>query len=265
MPLFKVFYFIFVSMLSSENKHKKSIAELVSENYTLAEVLHYFGISFFRYEKYSLEEVCHQYKVNPAQVITELEQWADRREPTTDELYLHPIEVMVSYLKKKHRFFVRQALPFLSSIVEGIELGAAYKDLITDLRLMFPLFVDDFIHHIHEEENTLFNRVSMLQDFDRGVLPLFQSVEVFSLPPISDMAAAHEGHDDEMVGIRKLTDDYKIPGEAPVAMRILFYELQQLEKELIIHAKIENDLLFPKAIELEKEVKRKISLQIKNN
>ncbi len=265
MPFFKVFYFIFVFMLSSENNHKKSIAELVSENYILAEVLHYFGISFFRHEKYSLEEVCQQHKVNLNQVITELEQWANRIEPTKEELYLHPIEVMVSYLKKKHRYFVRQALPFLSSMVEGIELGAAYKGLMTDLRLMFPLFVDDFIHHIHEEENTLFNRVSMLQDFDRGVLPLFESIKVFSLPPVSKMAEEHEAHDDEMEGIRKLTNDYQIPEDAPVSMKILFHELQQLERELILHAKIENDLLFPKALELEKEVKRKILLQIKNN
>ncbi|WP_073093118.1 hemerythrin domain-containing protein [Cyclobacterium lianum] len=252
-------------MLSSENKHKKSIAELVCENYTLAEVLHYFGISFFRHEQHSLEDVCLQYKVNPEQVISELEQWANRREPTREELYLHPIEVMVSYLKKKHRYFVRQALPFLSSMVEGIELGPSYKSLMTDLRLMFPLFVDDFIHHIHEEENTLFSRVGVLQDFDRGAMPLVQTIKVFSLPPVSQMAAEHEAHDDEMQGIRKLTNDYHIPDTAPVAMRILFYELQQLEKELVVHAKIENDLLFPKAIELEKEVKRKILLQIKKN
>ena len=28
--------------------------------------------------------------------------------------------------------------------------------LMADLRIMFPLFVDDFIHHIHEEESRLF-------------------------------------------------------------------------------------------------------------
>ena len=170
-------------------------------------------------------------------------------EPTKDELFLHPIGVLVGYLKKKHRHFIRQALPFLTSMVEGIAMEAKQKSLITDLRLMFPLFVDDFIHHIHEEEDTLFERIAYLHEIENGAIPLVE----------------HDAHDDEMEGIRKLTNDYEISGTASLSMRVLFLELQKLEKELMIHAKIENDLLFPKAVELEREVLRKLRLQIKNN
>lgn len=252
-------------MHSSKNKHRKSIAELVTENHVLAEVLHYFGISFFQHEQHSLEEVCAQYKVNPLQVIAELEEWAGRVEPTKDELFLHPIGVLVGYLKKKHRHFIRQALPFLTSMVEGIAMEAKQKSLITDLRLMFPLFVDDFIHHIHEEEDTLFERIAYLHEIENGAIPLVEAIKVFELPSIQKMAEEHDAHDDEMEGIRKLTNDYEISGSASLSMRVLFLELQKLEKELMIHAKIENDLLFPKAVELEREVLRKLRLQIKNN
>jgi regulator of cell morphogenesis and NO signaling len=252
-------------MHASNNKHKKSIGELVTENHVLAEVLHYFGISFFEHEQNSLEEVCAKYRVNPSQVIAELEEWAGRVEPTTEELFLHPIEVMVGYLKKKHRFFIRQALPFLTSMVEGMELGMTYKSLITDLRLMFPLFVDDFIHHIHDEEDSLFERIALLQDIDSGSVPLSEGIRIFALPSIQKMAVEHDAHDDEMRGIRKLTNDYQVANSASLSLRILYRELQKLESELFIHAKIENDLLFPKAVELEREVKRKLSLQIKSN
>ncbi|WP_375584017.1 hemerythrin domain-containing protein [Cyclobacterium xiamenense] len=252
-------------MHSLENSRKKSIADLVNENHVLAGVLHFFGISFFQHENHSLEEACNAHRVNPAQVIAALEDWAARKEPTREELFLHPIELVVGYLKKKHRYFVRQALPFLSSMVEGIDLGPKHKSLMTDMRLMFPLFVDDFIHHIHEEEDTLFERIRLLQEIDAAVLPLSEAIRVFSLPAIAKMAADHEAHDDEMEGIRKLTNDYRIPASATVSMKVLFHELQQLERELVIHAKIENDLLFPKAVELEKEVKRKLTVQIKSN
>jgi regulator of cell morphogenesis and NO signaling len=79
------------------------------------------------------------------------------------------------------------------------------------------------------------------------------------------MAVEHDAHDDEMRGIRKLTNDYQVVNSASLSLRILYRELQKLESELLIHAKIENDLLFPKAVELEREVKRKLSLQIKSN
>ncbi|WP_339711034.1 hemerythrin domain-containing protein [Cyclobacterium amurskyense] len=252
-------------MHSSKNKHRKSIGELVTENHVLAEVLHYFGISFFQHEQHSLEDVCAKYKVNPSQVIAELEEWASRVEPTSDELFLHPIGVLVGYLKKKHRYFIRQALPFLTSMVEGIEMEKSQKSLITDLRLMFPLFVDDFIHHIHEEEDTLFERIAYLHEIENGSIPLNEAIKVFALPSIQRMAAEHDAHDDEMKGIRKLTNDYLISKDASISVRVLYLELQKLESELMIHAKIENDLLFPKAVELEREVFRRLHLQIKSN
>jgi|TARA_R110002096_G_scaffold170129_2_gene342164 regulator of cell morphogenesis and NO signaling len=252
-------------MHSSKNKHRKSIGELVTENHVLAEVLHYFGISFFQHEQHSLEDVCAKYKVNPSQVIAELEEWASRVEPTSDELFLHPIGVLVGYLKKKHRYFIRQALPFLTSMVEGIEMEKSQKSLITDLRLMFPLFVDDFIHHIHEEEDTLFERIAYLHEIENGSISLYEAIKVFALPSIQRMAAEHDAHDDEMKGIRKLTNDYLISKDASISVRVLYLELQKLESELMIHAKIENDLLFPKAVELEREVFRRLHLQIKSN
>ena len=104
-----------------------------------------------------------------------------------------------------------------------------------------------------------------MHEIEGGAIPLVEAIKVFELPSIQKMAEEHDAHDDEMIGIRKLTNDYEISGEASVSMRVLFIELQKLEKELMIHAKIENDLLFPKAVELEREVLRRLRLQIKNN
>lgn len=249
----------------SGDMYKRSIAELVSENQGFAAVLHYFGISFFQCEQQSLEEVCRKFKVSPHQVVAELEQWAKSKDPSTEELYLNSIEVLVGYLKKKHRFFIRQELPFLSSMVEGIQHLKPYDSLLADLRLIFPLFVDDFIHHIHEEEDTLFNRIFLLQEIEKNIIPMQSAVKIFGKSSILDLAEEHEAHDDEMEGIRKLTAEYQLPTDAPIAIKILYLELQKLEQELIVHAKIENDLLFPKAVELEKDVKRKLLLKIKSN
>ncbi|EON77647.1 Nitric oxide-dependent regulator DnrN or NorA [Lunatimonas lonarensis] len=252
-------------MASSSDIYKKSIGDLVSENHVFAAVLHYFGISFFQFESDSLEDVCRKFKVSPSQVVAELESWAKSPDPSTEELYLHPIEVLVGYLKKKHRYFMRQELPFLSTMVAGITSNPSFDSLLADLRLLFPLFADDFIHHIHEEEDTLFERIRFLQEIERNNLPLQKALMVFEMASIMDLAEEHEAHDDEMEGIRKLTANYSLKKDAPIAIRVLYHELQKLEQELIIHAKIENDLLFPKAVELEKEVKRSLLQKIKSN
>jgi len=248
-----------------KNIPKSSIGDLVEQNYVFAAVLHFFGISFFQYEEKSLDEVCKKFKVNPLQIMAELENWAIRKEPSREELFFHPIEVLVGYLKKKHHYFLRHELPFLSNMISGILPKKQYESLLSDMRLMFPLFVDDFIHHIHEEENTLFRRISLLHQIERGEYNLVDALTLLDTTPISDLAEEHEVHDDEMEGIRKLTSDYLLVTPAPVAIKVLYHELQNFEKELVIHARVENDLLFPKAIELEKDVKRKLIDKIKSN
>ncbi|MFD2037043.1 hemerythrin HHE cation-binding protein [Belliella marina] len=252
-------------MLNPKDIQKSRIKELVSDNYVFAAVLHYFGINFYQYEENSLQEVCRKFKVNPDHLVEELEVWANRKEPKSEELYFHPIEVLVAYLKKKHYFFVRQELPFLSNMVSGIVREDEYAGVLADLRIMFPLFVEDFIHHIHEEENRVFKRIQLLQEIEAGGFRLNDALIILEESPIISLAHAHEDHDDEMVGIRKLTSDYRLPKNAPLSMKILYNELQNFENELVIHAKIEDELLFPKAVELEREVVRKVRKQIKSN
>ena len=107
-------------MQSRKAIEKTSVGDLVSENYVFAAVLHYFGISFYQYPSDSLEKVCQKHKVNPRQLIAQLESWALQKDPTLEELYLNPIELLVAYLKKKHYYCVRQELPFLSNMISGI-------------------------------------------------------------------------------------------------------------------------------------------------
>lgn len=242
-----------------------SIGELVSQNYVFASVLHYFGISFYQYQMDSLEHVCKKHKVHLNQLIAELEAWALRKEPTTEELYFNPIEVLMAYLKKKHYYFVRQELPFLSNLISGITPEPEYQALMADLRIMFPLFVDDFIHHIHEEESRLFKRIEMLQDIEENRFSLSDALIILERDPIHLLADVHEIHEDEMNGIRRLTLEYSLPEGAPLTMKVLYHELQNFERELIIHAQIEDELLFPKAVELEREALRQIRKKIRTN
>lgn len=252
-------------MLAKRDFEKTSIGDLVSENYVFAAVLHYFGISFYQYETDSLEKVCHKHKVNPRQLISQLESWAKQKDPSLEDLYLNPIELLVAYLKKKHYYFVRQELPFLSNIISGIKPEAGYEQLMCDLRIMFPMFVEDFIHHIHEEESRLFKRIELLQDIEDGEFSTIDALTILEKNPVDHLADQHEIHDDEMQGIRKLTKNYFLEDHAPLSMKVLYHELQNFEKELSIHAKIEDELLFPKAVELEKEALRRIRKQIQTN
>jgi regulator of cell morphogenesis and NO signaling len=72
---------------------------------------------------------------------------------------------------------------------------------------------------------------------------------------VRKFAMDHEVHDDEMEGIRKITKDYTVASHTPLHIKVLYNELKAFEKDLIIHARIENEILFPKAMTIENKVR----------
>src|SRR5262249_8422364 len=130
-----------------------------------------------------------------------------------------------------------------------------YAQVEKDLKILFPLFMEDFINHIYEEEDTLFKYIQKLERAKQGRYHpsrLYHAMEKYSL---QRCALDHEAHDDEMAGIRKMTKDYFLTPHAPLHVRVIFCELMQFEKNLQEHARIENEILFPKAMLLESQVK----------
>ena len=244
----------------------RRIADLVEQDNVRAYVLFYFGIRFYEYSEKTLEEVCRDRGLKLEQVIQELESPSH---PLVEESIPHvsyPIDLILEYLRHAHFLFLKHKLPYISKLVESFEADhSAYVSIAKDLKTLFPLFVDDFIQHIGLEENKLFRYITALDKSDRGMYhpaKLFYLMERYSL---QRFAVEHEVHDDEMEGIRKLTQNYAVDRDTPLHVRVIYSELTSLEKSLKIHARIENEILFPKAMILENKVRREFFEIVKYN
>jgi regulator of cell morphogenesis and NO signaling len=82
---------------------------------------------------------------------------------------------------------------------------------------------------------------------------------------IRDYALKHSADDDEMQGIRKLTNNYTVHDQNDLHLKVIYHELKSFEKDLQIHAGIENEILFPKALALENEVSMMFKSRISQN
>lgn len=234
----------------------RRIGDLVEENYVHAYVLFYFGIKFYEFSELTLEQVCLQKGLRLGQVLKELESPSLLQE-TDLPLTSYPIDLIIEYLKHAHFIFIKHKLPYMAGLVECF--NAKHNDYLgieRDLKVVFPLFVEDFIHHIYEEEDTLF---SYIRTLERAVKGNYNPTRLFYLlerNSLHKFVAEHEAHDDEMEGIRSITKDYKMNSDTPLHIKVLYNELKEFEKNLIVHARIENEILFPKAMALENKVKK---------
>jgi regulator of cell morphogenesis and NO signaling len=68
------------------------------------------------------------------------------------------------------------------------------------------------------------------------------------------MEQEHETVGESFEKIRTLTNDYALPDDACASYNLLYRMLDEFEEDLHVHIHLENNILFPKAVKLEKEL-----------
>ena len=147
----------------------RRIGDLVDQDNVRAHVLYYFGIRFYEYSEQTLEEVCRAKGLKLEQVIRELEfPGANFREADLP-LISYPVDLIIEYLKHAHFLFVKHKLPYIGRLVDSFSSNdSRFEHVAKDLKILFPLFLEDFIHHIYEEEDTLFKYIKLLDRASTG-------------------------------------------------------------------------------------------------
>lgn len=236
-----------------------TVGAFIEEDLNRGLALHGYGISLFSHAQRPFDEVCRSMGLVPAHLTSLLEQHARMRNPRV-AMHDMPMRLIIEYLRHAHHLFIRERLPFLLYLIGGIDVNEGPEQAIAqDLRMIFPLFAEEFIQHIHEEEDTLFGYIAELERackrLDRpGTLWL-----TMERRSIGEFAADHEGHDDEMAGIRALTENYAVRPGMSLPLRVLYHELALFEQDLAAHAIFENHVLLPKALRLEAYVRTGIA------
>lgn len=245
-----------------------SVNDLVVENSVFAYVLHYFGISFYEYADNTLEEVCKSKNLNVTKVIDSLKGAIDSNSIKKHELIDYPIDLVMEYLKHAHHHFAKYKLPYLNNIIQSFDSSTcpASKDMVNDLIEIFPSFNREFIEHIYEEEDELFSYVTLLSQFlNEGDIKESKILSNISLHSLQAHAMEHSSHESGMEGIRSISNNYIAPEGAPTHLKVILNSLKDFEQDLIEHAKIENEIFFPKALQLESKAKQKLAMKIKLN
>jgi regulator of cell morphogenesis and NO signaling len=227
---------------------EKTIGQVVDENYVYARALHYLGIDFFDAPDKQLKEICLERGLDRQKVIKSFYLFDSCNRFSFSELQKYPIELLTEYLKHAHHVFIKDKLPYIVHLVRKWDRDEGLKHLL-------PEFIEDFIKHIYEEEDTTFKYIELLSQIKNGSAkaPYFLLAD-FQKYSLKGEFEEHQ-HEDEFGAIRSLMSSF-----APDSLhdRVLIHEIKAFDREMIYHAEIENNIFFPRAIELEASVQRRI-------
>jgi regulator of cell morphogenesis and NO signaling len=153
---------------------------------------------------------------------------------------------------EKHHTFTRQELARLEALlvkVCGVH-GQNHPELFR-IQEQFQELNRDLEPHMLKEERVLFPYIIQMEEAAKNnrpnVVPPFGTVR----NPVKVMMAEHDAAGDILREMRELSSDYTVPEDACISYQTLYGALAALEADLHQHIHLENNILFPRAAEME--------------
>jgi len=234
-------------------KKENTIGEVVAQNFHTAEIFEKFGLDFCCGGKKTISEACEKKGLNTDEVVKELTKtpdWNGYR--NSNDFDSWELDFLIDYIINTHHIYVMKSLPNIfihSQKVSGVH-GENHPEVISIFELVTNL-KEDLESHLLKEEKMLFPYIKKLKGSFITEYPPFGTVA----NPIRMMELEHENAGEILDRIKKLSNNYFTPDDACTTFKVLYKELKEFEDDLHVHIHLENNILFPKAIKLEEDLR----------
>lgn len=234
------------------------IGELVAKDYRTASVFKKYGIDFCCQGNRTINEACAAKKIDTNLVVSDLNTLIESTSENAIDFKSWPIDLLADYIEKKHHRYVEEKTleikPYLDKICKVH--GERHPELLK-ISEHFNATAGELAKHMKKEELILFPNVRKMvkakQEKSKLEEPPFGTVQ----NPIQMMMDEHSTEGERFRKIETLSNNYTPPEDACNTYRVTIALLKEFEQDLHLHIHLENNILFPKAIELEKELSQK--------
>lgn len=234
---------------------KSTIGDVVATDYRAATVFNNHKIDFCCNGNKSIEEACQAKNIDANKVLDELNQTLSDNSQKSTDFNSWPLDLLADYIEKKHHKYCEAKISEIKPYIDKIKNvhGNRHPEL-AEIQELFGKTAGEMSMHMKKEELTLFPYIrKMVNAKDKGIeleKPRFGSVE----SPIEKMMNDHDEEGERFRRISKLTNDYTVPEDGCNTYKVTLAMLKEFEDDLHMHIHLENNILFPKSLELEKEL-----------
>ena len=233
---------------------ERTIGQLVKDDYRTAQVFQQNGLDFCCGGNRTIEEACVSKDVNTDDIVRALNQVTSNgsKEDNYDQWSL---DFLVDYIVNNHHEFTRNKLPEIGKYAKKVaKVHGDRHDELNEIYYEFTMLHTEIFNHLDKEERILFPYIKQLVEAEKkGVKP--EAPEFGEAAnPIAMMEDEHDEAGTSMAKIRRLSNNFTPPEDACTTYRLLYQNLEGFEKDLHKHVHLENNILFPKAMKLEKQL-----------
>ena len=229
-----------------------TVGDLVASDMRTADVFERHGIDFCCGGRQTLGDACRRASADPEAVMRELDALPVDEVPDEDASGW-TLDRLIGHIVSVHHAYVRESLPRLDGwIAKLVAVHGARHPELPSVASAFRRLRAELEQHLMKEEQILFPYVrELVRLSDKACCAPrspFGSVE----NPIRMMEREHRDAGDELSAIREMTCGFRAPSDGCTTYNVCMAELAAFERDLHRHIHLENNILFPRAIALER-------------
>lgn len=236
-----------------QTTHEKTVREIALEDPSSIRVFESLGIDYCCGGKRPLSDACSHAKVDFDRVLELLETAKlDNQAADAGDWKAKPLGELTTYIVAEHHGYVRRETPRIQGLLTKVAArhGETHPEIAQIVEL-FSAIGQELSTHMLKEEQVLFPYVERMEAAFLAGQPI--SVAFFGTVkrPIANMVAEHDDAGALLAQIRTLANGYTAPAGACPTFLALYRGLEEFERDLHHHIHLENNILFPRAIEVE--------------
>lgn len=224
---------------------KIEVGEIVAGDFRTSSLFKNVGIDFCCGGKQTLADACSEKGINADVLEAEIKKVMDGPiNPGMNFKEWEPV-FLCDYIINTHHKFVLKNMPELVFYTQKIAdvHGDNHPELI-EVSNLFAQINTELLQHLKNEEEIF--SPSIKEVVATGSAKAKETI----YSEIKRLSGEHDFAGGAMDKINKITSNYKLPEDACNTYRVAFKLLEQFEDDLHVHVHLENNILFPKALEL---------------
>ncbi|MDD3567287.1 MAG: hemerythrin domain-containing protein [Bacteroidales bacterium] len=231
--------------------YNMKLAEVVQSDFNTLNVINRFGVKLGFGEK-SVAKVCAEYGINTDFFLEILNAFHDPNYFPQKHLQRFSVAEIVEYLRKTHRSYIDEDIPFIEELMNRMLEDCENPSQIKPIVKFFNDYKTELFSHLHWEDRDIFPynlAVEKAYANGNGAPAVLEAMQKYSM---TNFLEEHDDIESKLYDINTLFIKYVPPvSNQMVCVRIL-KEFSLLQKDINNHARIEEKVLAPKVIEMEK-------------
>ncbi|PXX96020.1 hypothetical protein DF185_20900 [Marinifilum breve] len=236
-------------------KENMKMADVIQMNYMLIPVIHRFGIELGFGDK-TVAQVCKDSVVDLNFFLQLVNAYHDQDYFPKEELQTIPVREIVAYLKMTHASYLNNTVTEIEQKIISLEQeGSEDKKYIALIRNFFEGYKTELTDHIMREEDVVFPYVLAVDEILKTEQFTGKNKEVFESFSIEKYEEEHDDIEEKLMDLRTIMIKYVAPPANTNLYHSIIQDLFRLEEDLNYHSRIEDKVLIPKIILMEKSIK----------